>query len=142
MAKANEHKGKMRKELWEAEMELSRSVIGLENAAQVFNTKATAMQLVPITAKNSNGIRSVRVHPMFLPFFVSLVSFPARLYMYVLINPFPALPCCRYEMVVAKAAVAPGAEPQALVGVDIKGVIRPSLAQIKAVIIDKVHEAR
>lgn len=45
-------------------------------------------------------------------------------------------------MAVAKAAVAPGAEPQALVGVDIKGVIRPSLAQIKAVIIDKVHEAR
>lgn len=45
-------------------------------------------------------------------------------------------------MTVAKAAVAPGAEPQELVGVDIKGVIRPSLAQIKAVIIDKVHEAR
>jgi hypothetical protein len=45
-------------------------------------------------------------------------------------------------MAVAKAAVAPGAEPQELVGVDIKGVIRPSLAQIKAVIIDKVHEAR
>jgi hypothetical protein len=45
-------------------------------------------------------------------------------------------------MTVAKAAVAPGAEPQELVGVDIKSVIRPSLAQIKAVIIDKVHEAR
>lgn len=48
----------------------------------------------------------------------------------------------RYEMVVAKAAVAPGAEPQELVGVDIKGNIRPALAQIKAIIIDKVHEAR
>ena len=45
-------------------------------------------------------------------------------------------------MTVAKAAVAPGAEPQELVGLDIKSVIRPSLAQIKAVIIDKVHEAR
>ena len=57
MAKASEHKGKMRKELWEAEMELSRTVVGLENAAQTFNGKAAALQLIPITAKNSNGIR-------------------------------------------------------------------------------------
>jgi hypothetical protein len=60
MAKASEHKAKMRKELWEAEMELSRTVVGLENAAQSFNGKAAALQLIPITAKNSNGIRCVR----------------------------------------------------------------------------------
>lgn len=59
MAKASEHKTKMRKELWEAEMELSRTVVGLENAAQTFNGKAAALQLIPITAKNSNGIRCV-----------------------------------------------------------------------------------
>lgn len=60
MAKASAHTGKMRKELWEAEMELSRTVVGLENAAQAFNSKAAALQLIPITAKNSNGIRCVR----------------------------------------------------------------------------------
>lgn len=59
MAKASAHKTKMRKELWEAEMELSRTVVGLENAAQSFNGKAAALQLIPITAKNSNGIRCV-----------------------------------------------------------------------------------
>ncbi len=104
LEKAREHKAKMHKALWEAEMELSRSVVDLETAAQTFNTKAAALQLIPITAKNSNGIQ--------------------------------------YEMSVHKGAVSATAEAQDLVGLDIKGVIRPSLAQIKNVIIDKVHEAR
>lgn len=143
MAKASEHKTKMRKELWEAEMELSRTVVGLENAAQSFNGKAAALQLIPITAKNSNGIRCARacVRACVGHFFTSPLYNMQRLHQ-PLTHPFPPFKTPRYEMTVAKAAVAPGAEPQALVGVDIKGVIRPSLAQIKAVIIDKVHEAR
>ena len=104
LEKAREHKGKMQKTLWEAEMELSRAVVDLETAAQTFNGKAASLQLIPITARNSNGIQ--------------------------------------YEMSVSKGAVSASAEPQDLIGLDIKGVIRPSLGQIKNVILDKVHEAR
>ncbi|GAB5033315.1 kinetochore protein ndc8 [Nannochloropsis oceanica] len=104
LGKAREHKGKMQKALWEAEMELSRAVVDLETAAQTFNGKAASLQLIPITARNSNGIQ--------------------------------------YEMSVSKGAVSASAEPQDLIGLDIKGVIRPSLGQIKNVILDKVHEAR
>jgi len=104
LGKAREHKGKMQKALWEAEMELSRAVVDLETAAQLFNSKAAGLQLIPITARNSNGIQ--------------------------------------YEMSVSKGAVSANAEPQDLIGLDIKGVIRPSLGQIKNVILDKVHEAR
>jgi hypothetical protein len=102
--KAREHKVKMHKTLWEAEIEVSRAVVDLETAAQTFNTKAAALNLIPITARNSNGIQ--------------------------------------YEMVVSKGAVSASAEPEELIGLDMKGLIRPSLAQIKNVMLDKVHEAR
>jgi len=43
------------KELWEAETELNKVCDELEAAASVFNSKATELQLIPETAKHSQG---------------------------------------------------------------------------------------
>ena len=57
MAKATEHKNAMYKNLYDGEMEYARKIEELETDVHMFNTKATELYLIPIEAKNSNGIK-------------------------------------------------------------------------------------
>jgi len=57
MTKASEHKNTMYKNLYEGEMEYARKIEELETEVHMFNTKATELHLIPIEAKNSNGIK-------------------------------------------------------------------------------------
>jgi len=55
LEKALAFKQQYSKDLWEAETELTKVCDELEAAASVFNSKATELQLVPETAKHSQG---------------------------------------------------------------------------------------
>ena len=61
-------------------------------------------QLIPISAKNANGID--------------------------------------YEIMVSKGSVSSTADPQQLLGVDVRGVIRPNLQEMKAAVVERYHQAR
>jgi len=55
LASASEFRQKQLKNLWEAEMSLSRKMESLEGKVREYNTKATQLLLIPPTAKNAQN---------------------------------------------------------------------------------------
>ncbi|CAM9160165.1 unnamed protein product [Chrysoparadoxa australica] len=55
MAEASERKAASLKRVWEGEMEMNERVGELERAVHTYNSKAQALQLIPLGAKNSGG---------------------------------------------------------------------------------------
>ncbi len=54
MCAASEQKAKAQKRRWEAELCLNKALEALEDSTREYTSKAQAMQLVPVGAKNAN----------------------------------------------------------------------------------------
>lgn len=99
------------KVLWEAESELNKNLEELEGAIAVFNKKASSLEIIPHTAKNSGGMDFT-------------------------------LKVDRDAIKTADGADSDAVTNAILGNVDVKGAVRPALAQLKESTIGKNNAAK